>query len=376
MNAERLHAICRVLKKEMDTHGSVNSVKQIASYLGQVLNQPQKNLQLGQALTQLYKKLEDAPSNSFSPAWRQVLEEIGGSDLLGNNLANHLHEIMERNEITPSIAHEEVQEISISIQAFKTAVDDVVSGLNGLQIGAEELEPGECEIGFLVPREAVHSNIVEFGDELKQLDFILGTFSEVASGKRQKFDIKTISSTDLMVFLVAIPSVAACIAHAVERIINIYKTLLEIKKLKGELKKQGLAEEEMKLITEHAASKMEAGIEELTDEIFKVYYKSKDGGRKNELKNAVRIALRKLANRIDQGFNIEVRAEPPEEKELEQGEQQEVDENAKYLQIVLETQKALSFMKPDGGRLLRLPETGSRAKKKATKKKAAKKPKK
>jgi hypothetical protein len=364
MNAERLHAICCVLKKEMDSQGTVSLLQQLTSLLDQVTNQPQMNQKLGQTLTQIYDKLKGAQSDSFSPAWRQVLEEIGGNDLLGNNLANQLREIMERNKITLSIARDEVKNISTSIQAFKTAVDNVISGLKGLQIGAEELEPGECELGVLIPREAVHSNIVEFGEELKELDFILGTFSEVASGKRQKFDIKTISSSDLMVFLAALPPVAACIAHAAEKIINIYKSLLEIKKLKGDLEKQGLAEAEMKGIIEHAASKMNKGIDKLTAEVVKEYYKGKDRGRKNELKNAVRIALGKLANRIDQGFNIEIRAEPPKEKELDEEEQQERDENAKHLQVVIEAQKTLSFIKLEGSRLLQLPETNSKAKKK------------
>jgi hypothetical protein len=213
-----------------------------------------------------------------------------------------------------------------------------------------------------VPRKAVHSNIVEFGEELKELDFILGQFSEVASGKRQKFDIKTISSSDLMVFLAAMPAVAACIAHATEKIINLYKSLLEIKKIKGELEKQGLTEDQMKGITEHAASKMNEGIEVLTAEIVEEYYKGKDSGRKNELKNAVRIALNKLANRIDQGYNIEVRAEPVEEKKPAGEEQKEADETTKYLRIVIEAGKTLRFIKPAGGRLLQLPETTSKPK--------------
>ena len=101
-----------------------------------------------------------------------------------------------------------------------------------LGIGAEDLKPGECEVGILIPRNAVHNNIQEFGKELQDLNFILGTFSELASGDRETFEIKTISSTELMVFLAAIPPVAACVAHAAEKIINFYKTLLEIKKLK------------------------------------------------------------------------------------------------------------------------------------------------
>jgi hypothetical protein len=257
---------------------------------------------------------------------------------------------------------QEIQEIFQQLKQFKEAIDAVTRGFGHLGIGADELEAGECELGVLVPRDAVHNNIQEFGKELQDLNFVFGTFSELASGKRDTFEIKTISSSDLMVFLAAIPPVAACVAYATEHIVNLYKTLLEIKKLKAGLKKQGLKDEAMTGITEYATSVMSNGIQKLTIEIVDGYYEGNDANRKNELTNAVRISLNRLANRIDQGFNIEVRAEPPEEPEEEDGEDEEQKKARMQIQIVTDASESLQFMKLQGGRLLHLPEKTTRTK--------------
>ena len=45
----------------------------------------------------IYQALDNAVSNNFSPAWRQILEEIGGVDLLGMTLKQRLQEIFARN---------------------------------------------------------------------------------------------------------------------------------------------------------------------------------------------------------------------------------------------------------------------------------------
>jgi hypothetical protein len=367
MNAERLHAICIELKESIDSVALLNKLKQVVGNLQNIVNNPQDAAQqqeLTKNLNGLYEALRDFPSNYFSPAWQQALDELGGSQILGSNLEEKIRGILEKNQITTATAHQEIQKLFQELQQFKSAVDGVLTAFAQLRIGAEELDPGECEVGILIPRNAVHNNIQEFGKELQDLNFILGTFSELASGDRETFEIKAISSTELMVFLAAIPPVAACVAHAAEKIINFYKTLLEIKKLKGELKKQGLEEEEMGGINEHANTLMSNGVEEVTQEIVEEYYQGNDDNRKNELTNAVRIALNKLANRIDQGFNVEVRAEPMEEPE--EGEEDKVSaedqEKSEYVSRVLSASETLQFMKLTGPRILHLPEKPTKSK--------------
>ncbi len=208
----------------------------------------------------------------------------------------------------------------------------------------------------MIPRKAVNNQLNEFGKELQELNFIFGTFSELASGNRENYEIKSISSSDLGIYLAAIPPVAACIAHAAEKIIDIYKKLIEIRKHKAELKMLGLKEKEMQGITDHSNKIMKEGIETLTVEIVNNYYVGNDDNRKNELSNGVKISLNKIANRVDQGFNIEVRAEPEEEPDEETGETDQQDKNQAFIRKVIEASETLRFLKLDGERILGLPE--------------------
>jgi hypothetical protein len=359
MNAERLHAVCLAIKTEMDSQTSVAALQQVVNFISRVVSQPQQpnhQAQLGTVLTQFYEKLRDAPSDRFSPAWRQTVDELGGSDLLGSSLVQSVRAIFERNQITPSVAQKEVQSVFEALQKFAQAIDSTVTGLSQIGIGAEKLAPGECELGILVPRHAVKDSLKEFGEELQDLDFILSTFSEVATGKRDSLPIKTISSSDLMVFLAALPPVAACVAHAAERLINAYKTLLEIRKLQGELKKQGLKDDEMTGIGEHANAVMTTAVEDITVEVIEQYFHGKDKGRKNELTNAVRISLNKLANRIDAGFSVEVRAEPPKKPKAPDATTPEEKTTKSHIDRVMSASQALRFMNLTGNRILHLPE--------------------
>lgn len=359
MNTERLHAICIDLKGSIEAVALPNKLEQVVNSLQNIINNPQDSGQqqaLSNNLTALYEALEDFPTNYYSPAWTQALEELGGRHILGKDLADQIRHIMETNQITPATAHQEIEKLRQELVQFSGAIDEAVTAFGKLGIGAEELKPGECEVGVLVPRKAVHNNIQEFGKELQDLNFIFGTFSEIASGNRETFKIKSISSSELMVFLEAVPVVAACVAHASEKIINLYKTLLEIKKLKGELKKQGVEDEKMEGIDDHANSIMANGVEELTMEIVDQYYQGNDDKRRNELSNAIRIALNKIANRIDQGFNIEVRAEPPAEPEEGEENTEEKQKNAEYVNRVIAASETLEFIKITGSRILHLPE--------------------
>lgn len=359
MNAERLHAICLSLQKEINQINIQSKIEQVVKFLQQIVNQPQQpqpQQQLAKALSQLHNELSDSSSANFSPAWRQALEEIGGENLLGIALSKRIKEIIERNQITPSAAHQEIQQIHQSFEQFKVGIDNTVSGLNSLNIGYEKLEPGECEVGVVIPRKAVNNQLNEFGKELQELNFIFGTFAELASGDRENYEIKSISSSDLGIYLAAIPPVAACIAHAAEKIIDCYKKLIEIRKHKAELKILGLKAKEMQGITEHSNRIMKEGVENITVEIVNNYYVGDDDNRKNELSNAVKISLNKIANRIDQGFNIEVRAEQAEEPAEGADEEEQRQKNQEFINRVIEATKTLQFLKLDGERILGLPE--------------------
>ena len=128
-------------------------------------------------------------------------------------------------------------------------------------------------------------------DELEELDRIFGVFAELSTGSRPSFEIKTISSTDLSVFLEVGAVVGACVATAVERIIALYKTLLEVRKLQGELVKQGVDKRNLEGLENHANGIMDAGIDKLVKDLLSEFKGKVDPDRKSELSVELKYVL-------------------------------------------------------------------------------------
>lgn len=361
MNVERLHAIAAELRRDIDQTATLSTLQNLVSSLSNQINQPQVpqyQQQTSQHLSELIEALDNASINNFSPTWKQVLDELGATDLTGANLGAQIEEIFSKNQITPSVAQQELQTLLNELQQLSSAVDQLLAGFRTLKIGSEDLEPGECELGVLVPRVFLDNRLDRFADELDELNKIFGVFAEISTGSRPGFGIKTISSSDLSVYLEVSAIVGACIATAIERIIALYKQLLEIRKLQGELAKQGLEKKNLKGIEDHANGIMEQGIDKLVKELVDEYLKRDDAGRKNELTIELKYSLKKIANRIDRGFNIEVRMEEPE---ISAENQEETTEEEKTLlkahSRVAKASENMQFLKLEGEPILQLSET-------------------
>jgi hypothetical protein len=358
MNSERLHAIAFALCADLMASEVISRLDQIAQFLTNVIGSPATPTyqeQLSQAVKTLLSSLDDAEVNRFSPTWKQALDELGATELVGNRLAERINEIFSRNYITPSVALQEVQQLATDVRGLLESLGAITNAFAKLGIGKEDLSPGECELGVLVPRLYVNNLLGEFAEELKDLNQLLGVFSEISTGSRSGFEIKTISSTDLSVFLQVGAVVAAAIATAIERIVALYKTFLEVRKLKNDLSEQGVSKMNLAGIENHATSIMKDGIENLLKEILKTHKANIDSGRKNELEIELRLALNGLASRIDRGFNFEVRMEEPDTVEAsDDSEKNDQTKLRHYFETIASATESMQFLKLDGDPILKI----------------------
>lgn len=353
MNAERLHLIAVSLRKDFQKTQIQQNLDSIVNSLGNQVKQPsnsghQKSVEAD--LKKLYDGLEKSITNKFTPVWMEILHEIGGIQFVGINLIREIKLIFERKNITPSVIQQELSLISERFKPFSASINQLCNAMNALQIGQETLEPGECEIGVVVPRGEVDNALADFGKELIQINKIFSVFSEISTDSRENFKIRTISSSDLTVFLEFVPEVAACTAVAIERIIALYKNLLEIKNLKKGLEAQGVNGEVIVGVDNHANSVMENGINELVECLLSEYHNNPDEARKNELRIETKVALNKLAKRIDRGYGFDVRIEPIV------GDADIDDEREKFVSTVIKASENIQYIKPSGDPILNLPE--------------------
>ena len=182
-------------------------------------------------------------------------------------------------------------------------------------------------------------------------------------GHKQSFKIKSISSSDLLVTISSETILWVLLfAKGVSWMLDEYKKLLEIRKLQNELKSQGVSEKHLAGIELHANSLMEEAIEKIIINIDGDYYKSGDSKRKNELKNGIRIAFNKLINRIDKGYNIEIRVSPPVETDEPEKVEDLQQEKEIYSQMK-DISTKIEYMNVSGKNILSLPETATEEKK-------------
>ena len=357
MNAERLHAVALAICDDLKSTKTPQLLEQLRNGLQNQVNQPQQpsyQQQVSDTLKKLSDSLADAEANDFTPVWQQAVDELGAAQLLGNVLMERVREVFERNQITPSVALEEITEIHKEADALQKSITQLVTAMEQLNIGSEELDPGECELGLLIPRDSIKNKLEAFSSELDILNKTFNTFSELASGSRPGFNIRTISSTDLTVFLDLAPEICACVAIAIERIVALYKQLLEIRVLRDKMSDQGLTDKSLQGVDAHANSHMKEGIEKVIAELIEKYAVKHDEGRKNELRTELRHALNRIANRVDRGYNFEVRVEPlAEPDEDEKDKQKDVRE---ILSTALEAAQKIQFLEPGGNPILALPE--------------------
>lgn len=371
MNAEKLHIIACAIRDDLNKTQAQTTLNQLTQSLQSQISQPQQpefQRNVSQHLSKLYDVLSKSASNEFSPAWKQLTKELKIEYLLGDNLADGLRGIFERNQITPSVALDEVKEMNDALTKLKQSIDKLIESLEALEIGKEELEPGECEIAVLIPRSAINEKFTNFTKELSVIDGIYGVFAEITTGKGCDFKIRSLSSSDPAVSIKMAIEIAVAVALAVNLIINSYKQIIEIRKYKSGMREYGVPSKSLSGVTSYANSIMKKGIDTLSKKIFKEYYKEKDKNRTPELDTALHFALNKMAKRIDKGYNFEIRVEPIA-KDEERKKTSKSDQNARNMEYIRSTYEERLFIKTGGESLLSLPEAAVKRAKKSKGKK-------
>ncbi|MGJ4789513.1 hypothetical protein [Leptospira koniambonensis] len=353
MNAEKINKLAKDISEENGKLKISNLFSNVIVSLSNIVNQPnQPNFQtdLTNNLNSLHKALNGSLVNMLSPAWSQMLVELNIDTLFGANLSNRINHIIRENGITPANALNELSKIHEQYNKIIAGFSNVASGLSSLGVGFDILEKDICEIGILIPRSYIHNNLESFGNEIREINFILNIFSELIEGEKKPFILRNLSTTDPFITVAAGFAIAAGVAKAIGFVIDNYKKLLEIKKLKNELKKQGLSDEDLKGIEAHSNKFMEDAIGTKVKELKEQYLSVELSGRSNELLSGLKISLNKIANRVDSGFNFEIRINLSENKAEES---EDINHSINEIQLA---SKSLEFIKSEGEPILSLPE--------------------
>ncbi|SHF27596.1 hypothetical protein SAMN05444377_1062 [Flavobacterium fontis] len=358
MNVERLHRVIFDFQNDLQKTNLLGNLQAVRENLQNIVNQPNQpayQTNLVASIEELNKALHTSKYNSYTPMFKETIAEITNEMNFGEELKSEIDSIFASNIITPAKALEDIDKIVNEIIKIQTGITNTIGGLESLNIEKEELEPGTCELGYTIPRKYIDNKLVELKNEISELNFILNMFTEAVTGKTEDHKVKTISSSEFLLYVILGLQVADAVSKATERILNHYKQILEIKVLRNQLAEKGVPAKETASVEKYANGLMETEIKKIAKEIIDEHY-NEEKGRKNEIENGLNIALNKLANRIDNGFSVEIRVEPlPKPKTEDKDEQYE--SNVELIKSIQKSANNIDYIEAKGKAILQLPES-------------------
>lgn len=323
MIAERLHSVVRVLLQEYKILDLIQRFGALQALLNTSVASPTAaNAQSYKAALEEFESyLITSPTNSFVPSQQRILNAIGGTDKIGAGLLHRINSLLDENQITPADALAKMQALYEEVVQFHTTLVGLSRSFVDLNVGTEDPSGETYELGILIPKELVENDLDGLNKELKRLDQHLRTFAEIVHSDPKSLKIRSLGTGSLEFFLDSPATVAAAVMLAVERLVALYKQILEIRNLRKGLEDKKFPPGTVKLVKDHEAQLITDELDAIRDEIITENYKSGDLARKNELKNALTSALKYLADRIDRGVDFEAR--PPTTPPGTQSDQEE-----------------------------------------------------
>lgn len=263
----------------------------------------------------------------FQPFAQQVISELNLNEVISPEFPDNLNEIMRSASFDPNGLASALEKYSQKITEKLQLLKQLENSLDKLEVEFERVSDSEAEIGFMLPREVVGNKLSDLSKEFDQLNKLARAIAEL-SGDTEEYEptVRTIASSWWQIFLDLTPEQIGIWVIAIERIVNLFKSNLEIKNLSNQLKERKLPEKIIKAIESEVEQRVKAEISKIAQDIRKQHQKGKDAARLNELETQLRQGLSYMAKRLNQGMQVEINlAIPDDPKEPIADEGEKID---------------------------------------------------
>jgi len=269
----------------------------------------------------LLQNLRSSKLNRLTPSNIKITKEIGADKYFGSILAENIENILSINNFN-------ISAVATEFNKLKTERDNYISNLKSLNEIFDSFnldmhwwsDKHKFEIGLLIPSKITSENeIPKVAKHLNKWNQIIKDVNEITGKDSSDIKIAFQDIGSLEYFFQSPEITATAIITGVERLTALYKKILEIRKIRNDLKKYDFPKKDQNAAMKHESDVSEKEIKSITEDLFKEYGKKRfEGNRRNEMKNALSLHLRWIAKQIDEGEIIEVNT--PEIKAPKQNE--------------------------------------------------------
>lgn len=316
MNASRLREIVDLLL-ELETRFQIQTrLNEANGAIQNMISQPQNpdfQTQFSSTLDQLRVGASQI-GEELQPTQISRIVEIGGEKFFVDDLAALIDDWTQKNRVTPAVIQQNLQRFLAERQNYIELIARLRDSLNSVGIKAITLGEGDAEVGILLPRDLFNNELESLIKELGEIRFIFRAFSELATGSAERIEVRQISTSDPQFFFHLNPMTIALLGGAVTWVLNTWKQVEDIRKVRAEARKRGaFSEREVEdIFDKKIRSTIESAVEAKTEDLVaQIVDKSE---RAREQRQHLKISLESLLARIERGMTVEIRClAPPKE---------------------------------------------------------------
>jgi len=337
MTANKLYAILKfveTLDSQLRLQTSLEGIRDNLESLVQSPAQPTYQSTLATSLKD-FEQVREKLRDSITPSMAAAIAEMGGAEFFDPEIAEQIKTSISQNAMTPSVARDFVQDLAARRATFLQTVKSTLQGLGKLNIQQSQLEPGEADVSFMIPRDLFDNDVASLAKEMIFISRLIQDVSEGVSGVQEKAKLESLSSSIPTLSVEGSAAVLNVIAKIVNLFLDTWEKIKKIRKIRDDLIDVGATETAAEEMNERVTTTIEEIVEESTNLVLAGY--KGDDGRKNELKSAVSTDVRRLFGQIERGLTVEFRAEP---KQNEDGDE------AKALGNIVELSRDMKFPPP------------------------------
>jgi hypothetical protein len=303
VDAGRLLEVLADFAAEVAAQGIPAALQAVVSTFQQAISNPAVEGQFKDALSRLFEILEKCPSNSWPPSKRLILESSGLSQLTGRVLRQRLNASLTKDAVLRAPVQNDLNAALQELQRRSTEAAQAVSILQSAGVRPHRAPEDKAEIGFLLPDTIDTKSIDAIEKELKNIDLLLRALGELHGETVASSEVIDLSAGSLAVFVGAGYAVARALLDLVERVLNIWQKVIDLKRQQRALEASQVPESILRDLKEHIDGRVSIEAAKIAKEA--VAQSSIAEARKNELENQLRFCIKVLAARIDRGAKVE-----------------------------------------------------------------------
>ncbi|HWK87838.1 MAG TPA: hypothetical protein VNQ34_10085 [Xanthobacteraceae bacterium] len=340
MNAERLNAIAAFLLESEKTNNIQKQFENLNNHLGQLVSQP-SNSDFQSRVAAAIKSLDKTLNAFYVPltgSYKDAITDILGLRFYSPSVIAEIEDSIKRNVMTPAVVQQDLSKLLTDRNEFLASLKALRTNLKKVGVETEELSVGETELSVLIPRALFKNDLEGLSSELKNITFIIRSFSEAANISPEPIEVREISTTDPTFFLGVDVSTLVLLSLAVKWCLDSILAGLKIRELAATAKTTGIDESIVEQITKSLEAKTNRQIEDKVKEIMKDY--AGDEGTKHEVEQKMQRSITFLYARIERGMIMQPRGLPPpktdnetEEKARQRKEIEELNAIASTLEF-------------------------------------------